>query len=85
MQQNRINQTGSLSNSEVNRMNIQLPPGGIPLSEVERELVRQAMERTGGNQTHAAALLGIERDALRRRLIKYGFLTQKSLAQTSVN
>lgn len=53
---------------------VQLPPGGIALEEVERELVRQAMERSHGNQTHAAELLGIERDALRRRLIKFGLL-----------
>ena len=53
---------------------VQLPPGGIALAEVERELVRQAMDRAEGNQTHAAQLLGIERDAMRRRLIKFGFL-----------
>ncbi len=53
---------------------IELPPGGVALAEVEKELVHQAMERAGGNQTHAAQLLGIERDALRRRLVKYGFL-----------
>jgi DNA-binding NtrC family response regulator len=54
---------------------IQLPAGGVALTEVERELVCQAMERAGGNQCHAAELLGIERDALRRRLIKYGYLS----------
>lgn len=52
---------------------VSLPPQGIALDTVERELVRQAMERTTGNQTRAAELLGIERDALRRRLIKFGF------------
>jgi DNA-binding NtrC family response regulator len=50
-----------------------LPTEGIALETVERDLVRQAMERTAGNQTRAAELLGIERDALRRRLIKFGF------------
>jgi two-component system, NtrC family, response regulator AtoC len=62
---------GTRANS---RSLIQLPPGGVALTEVERELVCQAMERAGGNQGHAAELLGIERDALRRRLIKYGYL-----------
>ncbi|HVM60978.1 MAG TPA: sigma-54 dependent transcriptional regulator [Verrucomicrobiae bacterium] len=57
-----------------NRSIIQLPPGGVALAEVERELVFQAMERAGGNQSSAAELLGIERDALRRRLIKFGYL-----------
>jgi DNA-binding NtrC family response regulator len=53
---------------------IELPPEGVALADVERELVRQAMARARDNQSQAAALLGIERDALRRRLIKYGFL-----------
>jgi DNA-binding NtrC family response regulator len=57
---------------------VQLPAGGVALTEVERELVYQAMERTCGNQCHAAELLGIERDALRRRLIKYGYLAPTS-------
>ena len=54
---------------------IQLPTDGVALVDVERELVRQAMERAAGNQSQAAELLGLERDALRRRLIKYGYLT----------
>jgi DNA-binding NtrC family response regulator len=53
---------------------IELPTRGLKIATVERELVRQAMERVGGNQSQAAELLGLERDALRRRLIKYGFL-----------
>ncbi|HUI05500.1 MAG TPA: sigma-54 dependent transcriptional regulator [Verrucomicrobiae bacterium] len=53
---------------------VELPGRGVALAEVERELVLQAMERAGGNQTRAAELLGIERDALRRRLVKYGLL-----------
>ncbi len=52
---------------------VTLPTEGIALETVERDLVRQAMERTGGNQTRAAELLGIERDALRRRLVKHSF------------
>jgi DNA-binding protein Fis len=52
---------------------VSLPTEGIALETVERDLVRQAMERTGGNQKRSAELLGIERDALRRRLIKFGF------------
>lgn len=62
---------------------IELPPQGVALVDVERELVRQAMERAKGNQSHAAELLGIERDALRRRLIKYGFLDQTTEANAA--
>jgi DNA-binding NtrC family response regulator len=47
-----------------------LPPEGIPLETVELDLVRQAMERSGGNLTHAARLLHVSRDQLRYRLKK---------------
>jgi two-component system response regulator AtoC len=47
-----------------------LPEGGIEIEEVELSFVRQAMERSGGNQTRAAELLGISRDQLRYRLKK---------------
>jgi DNA-binding NtrC family response regulator len=51
-----------------------LPPDGIQLNEFEQELVRQAMNRAGGNQSRAAALLGISRDQIRYRLEKMGLL-----------
>jgi len=47
-----------------------LPPEGIILDELEMSLVRQALGRSGGNQTRAAELLGISRDQLRYRLKK---------------
>jgi two-component system, NtrC family, response regulator AtoC len=47
-----------------------LPPAGTSLEEVEMSLVRQAIDRSGGNQTRAAELLGISRDQLRYRLKK---------------
>ena len=49
---------------------IMLPSEGLVLDVVEMSLVRQALERSGGNQTHAADLLGISRDQLRYRLKK---------------
>src|SRR2546425_4156106 len=57
-----------------------LPPGGASLDEVEMSLVRQAIERSGGNQTKAAELLGISRDQLRYRLKK---LEEPSFAAAS--
>jgi DNA-binding protein Fis len=47
-----------------------LPADGISLDEFEMGLVRQAIERSGGNQTKAAELLAISRDQLRYRLKK---------------
>lgn len=47
-----------------------LPAAGIRLDDVELGFVRQAIERSDGNQTRAAELLGISRDQLRYRLKK---------------
>jgi DNA-binding NtrC family response regulator len=49
-----------------------LPPEGVNLDEVERQLLQQALERAGGNQTQAAQLLGINRDQVRYRVEKFG-------------
>ena len=49
-----------------------LPPEGVNLEDVERQLLTQALERAGGNQTQAAQLLGINRDQVRYRLEKFG-------------
>jgi DNA-binding NtrC family response regulator len=49
-----------------------LPPGGVRLDELEEKLVRQAMERAGGNKSRAAKILGISRDQIRYRLEKMG-------------
>ena len=49
-----------------------LPEGGLDMEALERDLVRQALERSGGNQKQAAELLGMTRDQIRYRLEKYG-------------
>ncbi len=53
---------------------IQIPPEGISLEKVEEALVRQALKVTNGNQTKAAKLLDISRDALRYRMQKFGIV-----------
>ncbi len=50
----------------------ELPADGVELEALERDLVRQALRRTGGNQTKAAALLGLNRDQIRYRIEKFG-------------
>jgi two-component system, NtrC family, response regulator AtoC len=49
-----------------------LPATGVDLEDLERSLVVQALRRSGGNQTKAAALLGINRDQIRYRIEKFG-------------
>ncbi len=51
-----------------------LPPGGVDLRELENSLIRQALARTSNNQTQAAKLLHLSRDAFRYRLEKLGLL-----------
>jgi DNA-binding NtrC family response regulator len=53
---------------------IVLPAAGVNLDDVEKRLVTLALERTSGNQTRAAALLGLHRDQIRYRMEKYGLL-----------
>ena len=51
-----------------------IPEGGTSLEEVEHSMVELAMRQANGNQTHAAKLLDISRDALRYKLKKFGLI-----------
>jgi two-component system response regulator AtoC len=53
---------------------LSIPEGGTSLEGVERALVELALRQTGGNQTHAARLLDISRDALRYKMKKFGLM-----------
>jgi DNA-binding NtrC family response regulator len=51
---------------------ISLPDSGISLEEVEKDLIRQALEKSNNNKTLAAKLLDISYDTLRYQVKKYG-------------
>jgi DNA-binding NtrC family response regulator len=51
-----------------------IPEGGTSLEEVEHSMVELAMSQANGNQTNAAKLLDISRDALRYKLKKFGLV-----------
>jgi DNA-binding NtrC family response regulator len=53
---------------------IEMPEEGMALRKVERHLVGLALARTDGNQSRAARLLHISRDALRYKMTKFGML-----------
>ncbi|HSC23036.1 MAG TPA: helix-turn-helix domain-containing protein [Casimicrobiaceae bacterium] len=50
------------------------PPHGIydmVIAHVERALLTSMLERSNGNQTQAAEMLGLNRNTLRAKLAKY--------------
>ncbi len=49
----------------------ELPEGGLRMDELEAALIRQALDKTGGNRSRAARLLGLSRDTLLYRIRKY--------------
>jgi DNA-binding NtrC family response regulator len=51
---------------------IAFPPTGLNLDELVKAVVVKAWELSGGNQTRAAALLGITRDRMRYQVEKLG-------------
>src|SRR5215471_14178195 len=53
---------------------LHIPEGGTSLEEVERAMVELAMRQANNNQTNAAKLLDISRDALRYKLKKFGLI-----------
>ncbi len=61
-----------LANTRQVEAGFELPSEGVDLETLERDLVKQALRRTGGNQTKAAVLLGLNRDQIRYRIEKFG-------------
>ena len=66
------NGTGSVKGPR--EYHVSIPPDGISLDGLEEHLLRQALSMAGDNQTRAAKLLGLGRDALRYRMKKIGML-----------
>ncbi len=50
---------------------VSVPPG-MPLKEVEREVILQTLGETGGNRTQTARVLGISRKTLQNKIKEYG-------------
>ncbi len=50
---------------------LSLPENGLSLEKLEIELIQQALDKTSGNRTRAARLLGLTRDTLLYRMKKY--------------
>jgi transcriptional regulator with PAS, ATPase and Fis domain len=65
-------QKGDFLLTSVSGKDHQLPVSGLNLEEVEKTVIRKAMEKHSGNISHAADELGLTRASLYRRLEKYG-------------
>lgn len=52
-----------------------LPETGLQLDSLEAVLIHQALNRTNGNRSKSARLLGLSRDTLLYRMQKHGFST----------
>jgi two-component system nitrogen regulation response regulator GlnG len=51
------------------------------VAELEKPLIEIALERAGGNQVHAARILGLNRNTLRKKLTEHRIVPQKTLPQ----
>lgn len=68
--------TGSVH--EASKHTIEPSPEPGTLAEQEKHLVMQALEKAGGNQSEAARLLHIGRDAMRYKVKKYNLESHRS-------
>ncbi|MEW6374954.1 MAG: sigma-54 dependent transcriptional regulator [Thermodesulfobacteriota bacterium] len=53
---------------------LEIPEEGLPLEEVEREVIKKALAMTEGNLSKAARMLHVTRDTLRYRIKKLGIM-----------
>ena len=50
---------------------LEIPPTGVPMNEVVRDLILKTLDANGGNRTSAARVLGISSRTLRNKLNEY--------------
>lgn len=62
-----------------------LPPEGISLDMVEEWLIKEALERSGGNVTRAGELLSVSRDRIRYRLKRNKLKAKKTQNKNNGN
>jgi DNA-binding NtrC family response regulator len=62
----------------VNLPGIEFPDAGLDLDKLEAELIRKAIQKTDGNVSRAARLLGLSRRTLQYRLEKLGAAPERA-------
>ncbi|MFC1572907.1 sigma 54-interacting transcriptional regulator, partial [Candidatus Eisenbacteria bacterium] len=53
-------------------LGLEIPDEGLVLEELEKDLIRKALLKAGGNKSKAATLLGLTRRTLYSRMERYG-------------
>ncbi len=64
---------------------IELPPEGLDIEAVEKELLTKALDKFAGNKTRAAAYLNISRKTFLHRLAKFAILRPSAVETDSAN
>ena len=68
----------SRANGSGARLRVSLPPTGVPLAVLEREVIREALAQCGGNVSRAARYLSITRQTLIYRMKKYDLTIEET-------
>ena len=69
--------------SDTGLIRITFPPWGLPLEDLERQVIEEALNHTGGNISKAARLLHISRYTLKYRMQKHGIDSEIEVENTS--
>ncbi len=67
-------EAAAVSATPVTLEGFSIPDTGLSMEDVEFALVRKALDISNGNQTRAAQLLKMPRDAFRRRMKRFGII-----------
>jgi DNA-binding NtrC family response regulator len=65
-------------------MTLQIPPGGVQMNEVLKDLFLKTFEITKGNQVQAAKILGITRSKLRYKMDQLGIQPEQRAYRVKV-
>lgn len=79
----KLKEVLKLSNQPSSSKNFAECLSGIPLDAIEKQVIIHTLEVSKGNQSHAARMLNIGRDALRYKMQKYGILDKNSKSDLS--
>jgi two-component system NtrC family response regulator len=71
-----VREASTEERGETTRLLKELPNDGVPLQEIEKELILKTLKLTSWNKAAAARMLGMTRRLLYLRLAQYGFSAQ---------